>query len=207
VDWEFDDIYPPAVRGASSLFWTPVSVAMRAAELLVRRAATRVLDVGSGAGKFCIVGAAATGASFVGVEHRQSLVQAARAAAARLGLDGARFVYGAFDTVDIASFDAVYFFNPFEENVRRGESCLDDTVTLSRERFRADVASAERLLARARLGTRVVTYHGFGGEVPPGYRRVVRERQRSGYLDLWVKTRRTSVARPADAASPRVLVG
>ena len=188
VDSEFDDIYPTSVRDVSSSFWTPVSVAMRAAELLVHRASTRVLDVGSGAGKFCIVGAAVTGASFTGIEHRAHLVETARSAASRLGIEGARFVHGAFDTADVATYDAIYFFNPFEENLWDSEARLDDTVKLSDERFIADIEHAERLLAGARIGTRVVTYHGFGGEMPPGYCRALRERCHTGHLELWVKT-------------------
>jgi hypothetical protein len=34
----------------------------------------------------------------------------------------------------------------------------------------------------------VATYHGFGGELPPGFRLLVRERHNHGLLDLWVKT-------------------
>lgn len=188
VDSVFDDVYPTTVRAVSSSFWTPVAVATRAAELLVQSASTRVLDIGSGAGKFCIVGAAVTGARFTGIEHRQHLVQVARLAADRLGIDGACFVHGSFDTVDVASFDAVYLFNPFGENLWDTDDFLDDTVELSRERFMADIDHVERLLTEARVGTRVVTYHGFGGEMPFGYRLVLSEYRHSGDLELWVKT-------------------
>jgi SAM-dependent methyltransferase len=187
VDSEFDDIYPPSVRAISSSYWTPIAVAMRAARLLVSRTSTRVLDVGSGAGKFCIVGAAATGASFTGIEHRAHLVQTACAAAARLSVEDARFLHGTFDTVDIATFDAVYFYNPFEENVWGRDHHVDDSVKLSHQRFIADIGGAERLLAGARVGTRVVTYHGFGGEMPPGYVRVLQEHCHSGSLEFWIK--------------------
>ena len=42
------------------MHWTPVHVARRAAQFLVTGPETRVLDVGSGPGKFCLVGALAT---------------------------------------------------------------------------------------------------------------------------------------------------
>src|SRR6185437_914320 len=60
TDSDFDAIYPAPVRRVSASFWTPVSVAVRAADLLVDDPSTRVLDIGSGVGKFCIVGAAFT---------------------------------------------------------------------------------------------------------------------------------------------------
>jgi len=50
----------------------------------------------------------------------------------------------------------------------------------------------ERRLAAARPGTRVVTYHGFGGEMPPGFERVRRD---ADELSLWIRTRPRSPAR------------
>ena len=196
LDWEteahladngFDAVYPLEIRALSSTFWTPVRVAIQAAKLLVRDSSTRVLDFRVRSGKFCIVGAAATGASFVGVEQREHLVEASRAAALSLGVTNARFVHARFDTVDIAFFDAVYLYNPFEENVWCRRDCIDESVELSRERFVDDVGRAERLLARARPGTRVVTYHGFGGLMPPTYRLARTAPCHTGQLMLWIQ--------------------
>ncbi|HXX67407.1 MAG TPA: class I SAM-dependent methyltransferase [Polyangiaceae bacterium] len=193
-DLEFDEVYPLAVRAVSSWFWTPVRVALRAAQLLAFGARSRVLDVGSGAGKFCILAAASTGATFVGVEQRERFVRAAREAARRFGVTSAQFVHGTMDAVNVLDFDAVYLFNPFEENLWQHELRLDDEVELSAKRFAADVAQARRLLSHARLGTRVVTYHGFGGRMPVGYSPVLQERTRLGDLDLWIKTQTHSEA-------------
>lgn len=189
LDSEFDGVYPPDVRAVSSSFWTPVSVAVRAAELLVSGKADRVLDVGSGVGKFCIVGAASTGAAFVGVEQRAHLVRVAEDARRRIAVHSAQFIRGSFDAIDVADFDAIYFFNPFEENLWESDTHLDQTVELSKERYFADVASAENMLRRARVGTRVVTYHGFGGQMPPGYDLVLREPQHTDKLELWKKSK------------------
>jgi hypothetical protein len=186
-DADFDAVYPLGARHVSSTFWTPVAVAIRAAELLVESSSSRILDIGSGVGKFCIVGASATGATFAGIEQRAHLVQIAEWAAKRLAVDTAHFANGTFEAIDVRSFDGIYLFNPFEENRWRFHDQLDWTVELSERRFEEDVERAERLLDRARMGTRVVTYHGFGGEMPASYRHVHREPHRSGHLDLWVK--------------------
>lgn len=193
-DLDFDDVFPLAARMVSYWFWTPVAVALRAAGLLARAPCRRVLDVGSGVGKFCIVGAAATGVTFVGVEHREHLVRAARQAARLVGIASAEFVHGTIDAVDVVDFDAIYLFNPFEENLWHRELRLDDEVELSARRFAADVARVQRMLERARLGTRVVTFWGFGGQMPAGYWQVLRERTRCGDLDLWIKAKTRSEA-------------
>jgi hypothetical protein len=42
-------------------------------------------------------------------------------------------------------------------------------------------------LHRARRGTRVVTYHGFGGDLPPSYRLELEEEAGTERIELWVK--------------------
>ena len=84
-DEEFDSVYGGRERAVSFRHWTPVAVACRAARLLTDMGATRILDVGAGVGKFCIVGALTTSADYCGVERRGNLVDIARAAAAQFG--------------------------------------------------------------------------------------------------------------------------
>src|SRR5258708_18652778 len=98
-DLEFDSIYDERTREFSPLHWTPLLVAARAARLLTQAGATRILDVGSGAGKFCIVGALSTDARFVGIERREHLVQIASGAASPLGATPATFIQA-----DVATF-------------------------------------------------------------------------------------------------------
>ena len=186
-DDELDAVYPPAIRRMSSAHFTPVCVARRAAELLVRAPSDVVLDVGAGAGKMCIVGAATSGARFVGIERRSHLVRVAEDAARRLGVLGATFQEGDLDAIDPADLDAAYLYNPFAENIWSAREQLDHTVELSEARFTRDVARARALLERTRAGTRVATYHGFGGEMPACFGLATREWRRGGYLDLWVK--------------------
>lgn len=187
VDSVFDDVYPLELRAVSSSFWTPVSVAVRAADLLVHGKTDRILDVGSGIGKFCIIGAASTRAAFVGVEQRSYFVRVAEEARRRIGVQSARFIEGSFDDVDVNDFDGIYFFNPFEENLWGADTQLDHTVELSEARYHADIEAAKSMLSRARVGTRVVTYHGFGGDLPPSYELVHSEPIRTDKLDLWIR--------------------
>jgi predicted RNA methylase len=187
-DAQFDVFYPRAVRIMSSQFWTPVAVALRAAQLLAPKRSTRVLDVGSGVGKLCIIGSLLTGASFTGVEQRPHLTEVARDCAENLQATRAQFVDARLEQVSWDAFDAFYFFNPFGENLFSAPDRLDNTVELSATRHVADVERVEDLLSNARAGTRVVTYHGFGGVMPDGYRLELEEQWRTDALKLWVKS-------------------
>jgi SAM-dependent methyltransferase len=188
LDRDFDRLYPHQVRALSRAFWTPVRVAQRAAQLFALAKSTRVLDVGSGVGKLCIVVAsmASPRLRVAGVEHREDLVRVARAAAERVDAP-TRFVHGDLSTLDWAEFDAFYFYNPFFENVHL-DNHIDDRVELSARRFAADLGVAADALTRAKVGTHVLTYHGLGASLPPTYRLVVNESAGTDTLKLWVQT-------------------
>src|SRR5436190_1584249 len=86
-DRVFDDVFPWEARRASSVHWTPVEVAVRAAQLLTEGVAEPViLDVGAGIGKFCTIAAATVEGIVRGVEHRKHFVEISRRAAAKLGV-------------------------------------------------------------------------------------------------------------------------
>ncbi len=187
VDRELDEVFPLEARRASRVHWTPVAVAAHAARLLADRPGATILDVGSGVGKFCLVAAATVRARIRGIEQRAHLVDIARTAAAKLQVE-VEFVHGTLDTQDPTAVDGIYLFNPFAENLSPMRDRIDDSVELSPERFRRDVAATERFLRGARVGTRVVTYCGFGGAMPEEY--VLNHREWHGSnLELWVKTK------------------
>jgi SAM-dependent methyltransferase len=188
VDEAFDRVYPASVNYRSYVHWTPVDVARRAALLLVTGEGTRVLDVGAGAGKFCIVGALATRGRFYGVEQVPHLVEAARNAADRYGVGRrAHFVVGDIRSVDWRDFDAFYLYNPFCEYLGRMSSRADHAISVAPGVRRELIEFTTTQLANAATGTRVATYHGFGGEMPRAYRRVLREGYGADVIELWVK--------------------
>jgi SAM-dependent methyltransferase len=185
-DRAFDALYPPRVRKLSPEFWTPVGVARRAATLLAPTPGTRILDVGAGVGKLCIVAAASTLALVTGIEHRGHLVDVAKRAGHKMKVI-ARFIHGDLADVDWGAFDAFYFYNPFYENFLPPDARIDHLVAHSRLRFLADARLALEGIARARAGTRVVTYHGLGADLPEGFRLAHRELAGSDELKLWIK--------------------
>jgi SAM-dependent methyltransferase len=182
----FDAVYPCWAQEASRRFWTPVHVAVEAANALQRAGAHRVLDVGSGVGKFSLIAALVTGLEVTGVEHRPHVVASARRAAERYRA-AAQFVCARIEQVDPRDFDAFYLYNPFEENLVAANERLDDSVVLDCDRFRSDVALIERWLDEAPVDTLLVTYNGFGGRVPGSYRMTSSRRFGRNFVRLWRK--------------------
>jgi SAM-dependent methyltransferase len=186
-DEEFDLLYDDWSRRLSPHYWTPIAVARRAAQLLAEDGRRRVLDIGSGVGKFCLVGALTTGALFVGIEQRPNLVAAARAAAARLGTRRSRFLIGDFAELDFRRFDGFYLFNPFEELLTVGMEPIDTTVDLSPARFRRNLRWLSSKLRRAPDDATVVTYFGHGERELAGFRQVRKEFAGEDALVVWRK--------------------
>jgi SAM-dependent methyltransferase len=186
TDPRFDRIYPIAHRPRSEMHWTPLEVALRACALLGVEPSSRVLDIGAGVGKLCLVGALTTSARWFGIERVPEMVAAANAAAAALGVaDRARFLEGDAESLEWSMFDAFYLFNPFAEQLWAEH---EDPLA-RRDAYLEDVALTQQRLAEAIPGTRVVTYHGFGGDMPPSYELLHREAAFEDELQLWVRRR------------------
>lgn len=184
-EW-FDQIYPPHIRDLSGVHWTPLSVARRAAKMLVNKPGTRILDIGAGVGKFCIAGALTSEGHFTGIEQRKHLVEIAENAIAEHGIENVRMLCGSITDVSFGDFDAFYLFNPFEENVARSMK-IDSAVELTAALYRKYTGYVASQLAAAPLGTRVVTYCGVCEEIPTCY--TCDESAFGGAVRLWVKTR------------------
>lgn len=183
-DEKFDQIYPVRIRKLSALQWTPVRVAAEAAKLLATVPGTRVLDIGCGPGKFCLVGAALTNGRFTGIEQRADLATVARKAAARLQSANVEIIHGNVTEIAFADYDAFYLYNPFEENMARGQK-IDSAIPLSPVLFKRYNNYVATNLGSMPIGTRVVTYAGYADEIPACYQcelALFRDE-----LKLWVK--------------------
>jgi 2-polyprenyl-3-methyl-5-hydroxy-6-metoxy-1,4-benzoquinol methylase len=84
----FDELYPKRLKLRSPRHYTPVEVAMRVGELISPDGGERVLDVGSGAGKFTIAAALCGKGFFTGVDMDPSLCEVASELAKDFGLGG-----------------------------------------------------------------------------------------------------------------------
>jgi SAM-dependent methyltransferase len=189
-DDAFDACLPPGLARKARLHFTPVEVARQAAVMLAPRPGMVVLDVGAGVGKLCLVAALEVpDARFVGVELRPHLVAVANRLAAACALGNVTFVAGDALGLDWSAYDAFYFFNPFAEQLFDRGLNLDDKLVVDPIHYALYVDAVRTRLAAARRGSRLVTYHGYGGEPPAGYDLVREVGIGSDVLALWVKAR------------------
>lgn len=185
-----EDYLPADLQVKATMHFTPSAVARHVAKLLAPDPGTRVLDVGSGAGMFCVAGAlAAPWAQFFGVEWRSRLVTVAAGLAERFQLSNAHFIHADALALDWSAYDAFYFFNPFAEHVLESPFVIDRSVALAPGSYIHYIAGVQDRLAALPLGTRVATYHGFGGELPPGYLLVTEEVLGTDRVELWIRSR------------------
>jgi hypothetical protein len=181
----FDRFLPADLRAVSSTYWTPLEVVVRAASWLDEVGVSQVVDIGSGVGKFCVVGALAGRCTYVGLEQRPRLVAAASELARQFGVqDRVRFVAGVFGEAPTPVADAYYFFNSFGENLFLPEDWLDHDTELGDGRFARDLQCARVFLRSLPSGAYVLTYNGFGGRLPRSYAEVRVDRELPNPLRL-----------------------
>ena len=187
-DKQFDQVFPEELQGLSHRHWTPLRVARRAANFLACSPSTKVLDIGSGPGKFCLIGAITTQAHFFGVEQRKSLTDIATAVASRHRVSRATFINMNMADLDWTEFQSFYFYNPFQEQLDP-TARIDDAFLYSLHLCEVYLELVRTRLSMAPTGTRVAAFHGIGLglEMPDGYELVSRQLQGTGYLELWIK--------------------
>lgn len=183
---QFHLLYPASLHLLARNHWTPLLVARKAADFLAAEKGSRILDIGSGIGKFCLAAAHyKPNCLFIGVEQREDLVTYAETAKEITGLKNVSFIHGNITGVDFDNYDHFYFYNSFYENLVTAEK-IDDRVSYSIELYNQYSRVLYKQLERKREGTRVVTYHGMNDILPPGYLEAGNDI--NGLLKFWVKT-------------------
>lgn len=184
-DKELDALFPDWARALSGRHWSPMHVAARAADFLAVQPGTKVLDIGSGVGKFCLTGAMFHPAvNFYGVEFRENLVTVANNCANTLELTNVYFEARDINTVDLKNYDHFYFYNSFYENIAVDER-IDEKVAQSVSLYKHYQAYLLRQLEKLPSGTRLATFYGNDTYIPRHYHVV------GTYMDellkFWIK--------------------
>lgn len=109
-DEQFDKVYPLPIQELGRRHWTPLYVARKAAQFLAAERNVRILDIGSGVGKFCLAAAHfMPRAWYYGIEQRRSLIYHADKVKELLHLENAFFLHGNFTQLDFREYDHFYF--------------------------------------------------------------------------------------------------
>lgn len=188
LDSRFDLLFPREIRKLSAIHWTPVQIAKKVTKLFEVTSDSKILDIGSGCGKFCLIGAAlAPQAQFYGVEQRSHLSIIAKKCAKDLKLRNAKFINCNMSTITWDDFNCFYFYNPFGENIMAGFNRIDSTIPSNIEQYAYYVDIVRHKLVNLPAGTKVITFHGFGGQMPNQFSCEYSEKIGVGELELWIK--------------------
>lgn len=185
-DQHFDNLYPKSIQQLSRKHWTPIQVAFLAAEFLGEQPGSRILDIGSGIGKFCLTaGHYQPDSHFYGVEQRKELIQLAEKAKRTITVENVTFLHGNFTQLDLNQFDHFYFYNSFYENLVEDEFHIDESIEYSLSLYEYYTHYLFKTLEGKPAGTKLVTFHSFREVVPPGYR--LATSLHDNLLRCWIK--------------------
>lgn len=181
----FCQLYPLPIQQLNETHWSPLSVINKAVQFLASRENIKILDIGSGSGKFCMAGAYYKPlASFIGIEQRHYLNESAIDVRQRLGRLNVNFILGNFTQLDFREYDNFYFYNSFFENVD-GADKIDDSISYSIELYSYYNRILCNKLNATPPGTRVVTYKSLSFEIPPCFS--LADAQFDNRLKFWIK--------------------
>lgn len=162
-----------------------MEIAKKAARFLASESGTKILDIGSGAGKFCLIGAYHSPESvFYGIEQRKDLHQIAVSAKEATGTENVHFLHGNITQFDHKDIDHFYFYNAFYENLA-SDGQIDQQLPYSTALYQYYSRYLYNILESKMSGTRLVTYHSLEDEKPPGYQLV--DATVDLNLKMWVK--------------------
>ena len=184
-DARLHHLYPETIQLLARRHWTPLRITQMVVQFLTPAKGARVLDIGSGVGKFCLAAAYyQPGASFFGVEQRKDLSDHAEFAKAMLGLKNAYFINTNFTQLDFKQYDHFYFFNSFYENLVDKDK-IDDSISYSCELYNLYNRFLYKKLDEMPPGTRLATFHCLEDKIPESFHLV--ETKMDCLLKFWLK--------------------
>lgn len=188
-DFEFDQILPPKFRALADTHWSPIEVARRIAAVAKDQPRARFVDIGSGAGKLCLLLALLTDLDITGIEQRNDLVKISQELCDANAPGRVQFIHGNMLTLDWDQFDIFYLYNPFQEHTccQSRDDVIDRNVQLSRKTYAKYIDEVFRQLVLLKPKKKVITFHGYGGRMPKSLKLLESFRIENGTLQIWEK--------------------
>jgi SAM-dependent methyltransferase len=186
TDSSFDELYSEEIQKISETHFSPVKEALLASAFLSEKTGAKILDIGSGAGKFCIIGSNNYDAHFTGVEQRETLVEESNKLKEHFQLTNVDFVNANILDIPFKEYTGFYFFNSFKENLHP-EDRLDPETELSSTKYLSYTNYVKGQLSQMPNGTRIVTFYSDGNEIPETYK--LQKTASEGKMKFWKKSK------------------
>jgi hypothetical protein len=183
-DDEIDFLLNPSFQPHADRHFTSIYIAQLAVKFLTENGEKHILDIGSGTGKFCLIGGMISTSKFTGIEYRSDFVEEANKFISAAELTHVQFINANMLDCSFEDYNAFYMFNPFLEHV-------DPTATMG-----SGVQPSETLyhkynqhvvnqLNNCAEGTRLVTYYINENLIPKSF--VIRKKMIQQTLLFWEK--------------------
>ncbi|WP_214226198.1 class I SAM-dependent methyltransferase [Pedobacter sp. B4-66] len=185
-----DELYAsqlsPRMKKLSPMHWSPLEVIKTAAAFLSDKPGSKIIDIGSGIGKFCIAAAQEyPDCDFYGIEQRKDLHEIAllsrKNSPSELNI---HFMHGNFTELDFSRYDGLYFFNSFAENLY-SFGRIDNSIQYSAGLYNYYANYLYKILEDKAYGTRLVTYHANDAELPKNYQLI--QTTFNDHLKMYIK--------------------
>lgn len=183
-DNAFENALKKSVQGHSYIHWTPVEVIKTAVDWLGTDSGNKILDIGSGVGKFCLIGGLNSRAYFTGVETRKNLVDQAIELKKELNLTNVDFIHSDVINIDFSEFTSFYFYNPFCEHMALSGG-IDDQILFNEDAFYKYQDFVEAQLKQTPKGTKLVKYCSPDFDISTHFD--LKDMYFEGQLQLWIR--------------------
>ena len=184
TDFVFDSLLPKRFQEISKVHWTPKKIIEVAINWFKECKTSSVLDIGSGVGKFCVIGAQKSDLQFTGVELRKILFKQAVKIKEELSLSNVEFINENILNVNFNDYDGFYYFNPFLEQIHEVDR-IDESTIYSPTNFSVYENHVLDQLNNAKIGTAVITYCSPNLKLSNDF--TMKQMMFDGMLELWVK--------------------
>ena len=178
-----DALLPEDVRTYADQHFAGTYAISLACNFLISSSAAHILDIGSGTGKFCLLGALLhKEAQFTGVEYRDSFVQIAENLRLKMCLENVNFQCKNILDYPFSAHTGVFMFNPFLEHRNVRARMQDFTDDLGREG--TYFSYVRNQFTHCRSGIRLATFHVDSTQVPENFNLV--DRKMGGTLSFYI---------------------
>jgi hypothetical protein len=166
-DAHFDQLYPDSFLKIADRHFSAVYVCQLASDFLCDQKHSKILDIGSGSGKFCLIGAIGNPKClFTGVEYRLTLHRQSVSLKNRFNLPNCNFIHGNVLEIPLGDFNGFYMFNPFLEQKDKTAIIPMDYVQQNETDYLEYVLDAMHRLPK---GTKLATYYIDKKRIPNSF--------------------------------------